>query len=223
MTLTEDWLLTLGIASIVVSNLACLPYIRDMLTGATRPMRSTWLIWSVLSGICLLSNIEKGAEASLFFVATETAETVLIFLLAIRFGMGSLFHPGDLLVYACAGAGLILWSYTEDAVYALAIAIAISALGGALTVIKTYRAPRTETAACWILSAVSALLGSLAVGEWSVVLLAYPVYLLALYCAILAAMALGYRRERMEREALALRLAPLPRMPSGTIQGSIRA
>ena len=41
MTLADNWLVTLGIASIVVSNLACLPYIRDMLCGSTRPVRST--------------------------------------------------------------------------------------------------------------------------------------------------------------------------------------
>ncbi len=209
MTLTDDWLVPLGIASIVLSNLACLPYIRDMLSGGTRPVRSTWLIWSVLSSVCLLSNVEKGANASLLYVGVETAETVLIFLLAIRFGMGSLFHLRDLLTYALVGAGLILWWFTEDALFAMAIAISISALGGAFTLAKAYRQPRTETAACWGLSAVAALLGTLSVGEWSPILLAYPVYLFVLYIGILGAIILGYRKERVAREAGALRLAPL--------------
>jgi hypothetical protein len=216
MTLADNWLVTLGIASIVVSNVACLPYIRDMLCGSTRPVRSTWLIWSVLSGICLMSNVDKGADASLFFVGVETAETVLIFALSIRFGMGSILNARDLAIYAVAGGGLALWWVTDDAVFALAIAIAISALGGVPTILKAYAEPRTETAACWGLSALAALLGLLSVGAFTPVLLAYPAYLLVLYCAILGAMSLGYRRERLEREAMALRLAPLrPRAMQG--------
>ena len=209
MPFDADWLLILGIASVAVSNLACLPYIRDMLTGSPRPVRSTWLIWSVLSGICLVSNIDKGADASLFFVGVETAETVLIFVLSTRFGIGGVLHARDLAIYAVAAIGLVLWWMTDDAVFALAIAIGISALGGIPTVLKAYAAPRTETTACWGLSAVASLLGLLSVGSFSPVLLAYPAYLLALYCAILAAMFLGYRRERREREEMALRLAPL--------------
>ena len=209
MPLTEDWLVALGLASVVLSNIACLLYISDMLTGSARPMRSTWLIWSVLSSICLLSNIDKGAGTSLLFVAGETAKTVVIFVLALRFGMGSLCHRSDLITYLLVGAGLILWYFTDDAAFAMAIAISISALGGAFTVIKAYRQPRTETSARWGLSAVAAVLGIVSVGSSSPILLAYPVYLFFLYCGVFAAILLGYRKERIERETRALRLAPL--------------
>lgn len=214
-----DWLMTLALASVILSNIACYPYIRDMLQGRARPMRSTWLIWSILSIMTFLSNMDKGATASLLFIAVEVVETVGIFLLSIRYGMGSFLRRGDLLVLGIAALGVGLWWMTQDSLYALIIAICISALGGVLTVIKAYRAPETETASCWALSGLAAFGGMVSVGAWSPVLLAYPLYLCVLYGLILGAILLGRRRQdSLSRPALRLRPIPVSAYPSKPAQ-----
>ena len=200
----DDWLMTFGILSVAVSNIAFIPYVRDMLSGKTLPLRSTWLIWTVLSGMSFFSNVDEGATVSLMYIGSEALETTFIFLLAIRYGIGGFLCKGNLLILGIAGLGLGLWAVTDDAIYALAIVIAISALGGWVTIVKTYRDPGTETTSCWALSALSALLGMLSVGVWDPVLLVYPLYLFLLYIGILAAIGLGRRR------ATGIAAAPAP-------------
>ena len=56
-----------GIIACVLSVVAFLPYIRDTISGNTRPERASWLIWSVLSTISFFSQVYEGAGISLLF------------------------------------------------------------------------------------------------------------------------------------------------------------
>ena len=53
-------------------------------------------------------------------------------------GVGRFLNRTDYLILAAAGVGLLLWYFTENAAYALAITISISLLGGSVTVTKAY-------------------------------------------------------------------------------------
>lgn len=64
--------------------------------------------------------------------------------------------------------------------------------------VKTFRNPATETASCWGLSALAAMLGAASVGAWEPVLLAYPMYLAMLYIGVLSAMWMGRRQQRKQ-------------------------
>ena len=191
--LISEWPTAFGVASAVLGTAAFLPYLREMVLGRAYPLRATWLIWSVLSAMAVLSNISKGADSSLPFLLTQAGFTTLIFLMSLRYGMGGLLRRGDLGLLCCAGIGLLLWMVTQDAFWALIIAIGISALGGALTVVKTYRHPQTESACCWLLAAGAAICGVGSVASWDMALLVYPVYLTVLYIAILLAIWAGRR------------------------------
>jgi hypothetical protein len=196
-----DWFAVFGFASVIISTSALVPYIRDMLRGKTLPLRSTWLIWTVLATMSFLSNVSAGATDSLLFVGVETWETALIFVLSIRFGMGSFLRRSDLHVLAIAACGVLLWWITSNEVWALAIAISVSALGGLVMMVKTYQHPGSETVSCWVLSALAAGCGVISVGRWDPVLLAYPVYLFLLYLGILLAIWLGRRNADAQRRA----------------------
>lgn len=191
-----DWLTMIGLLSAALSVLAFIPYVRDMMKGKTLPLRSTWLIWTVLSTTSLLSNITEGATHSLFFVGMQAALTAMICLMSVWYGTGSFFRAGDRHVLALAGAGTLLWWATDTALWSLTITITVSALGGIVTVVKSYRAPGTETEACWCILTVAAAGGALSVGAWDPLLLAYPLYLFALYGSILTALWLGRRHQR---------------------------
>ena len=192
----------IGIASALLTVLAFAPYIRDTWRGETRPQRSTWFIWSVLSTIALISQIYEGAGASLWFAGAQVAGTIVICGLAIHRGFGAFLSGSDWLVLGLAGCGVVLWAITEDAAYALAITIAISLLGGSVTVLKAFREPDTETMSTWFISLFAALLGLAAVGSPDPLLLAYPLYLVTLYAMILGAQCLGLLvlRQRLLRD-----------------------
>ncbi len=194
MALDPTLLAWLGLTSAALSTVGYLPYLRDIIMGRTHPQRACWLIWSILGSIAVASQISEGAMASLGFAVVQVGGTILVFVLSIACGVGRFLRGRDWVVLALAALGLVLWFTTSNAAYALAITISISLLGGALTVAKAYRDPGSETLSTWVTFWIASALATLSVGAWEPVLLAYPLYLLTLYTAIIGAITLGRLR-----------------------------
>ncbi len=188
-------LIGFGLLSGLLSTFAYLPYIRDTAAGHTQPQRASWFIWSVLGSIAFLSQLYEGAGSSLWFAGVQVSGTIIVFLLSIRFGIGGLVKRSDCIVLAFAGAGLLIWYFTQNAVYALAITIGISLLGGGVTVAKAHAAPESETLSTWFMSFIASGCAILSVGALDWVFLAYPIYLFVLNGAIVLAILLGRMRE----------------------------
>lgn len=185
-----------GLLSAVLSTFAYVPYIRDTLRRRTQPQRASWLIWSMLSIIAFWSQVYEGATDSLWFAGVQSGGTVIVLLLSIWFGVGGFLNRRDAFVLLIAAGGLVAWYLTETAIYALAITISISLLGGAVTVVKAYWNPESETLSTWIWCFVASVFAILAVGKVDWVILAYPLYLFALNGAIVAATLLGRARTK---------------------------
>jgi len=196
-----------GLLSGLLSTCAYIPYIIDTLYGRTQPQRSSWLIWSVLSSIAFFSQVYEGAGASLWFAGVQCASSIVIFTLSFRSGSGSFLKHPNPAILAAALAGLILWFFTENAAYALMITISISLLGGSVTVVKAFKDPDSETMTTWVACLLASVLALLSVGNLDLVLLAYPLYLVALSGSIVLALLLGklVQREvdiRLNKEAV---------------------
>lgn len=186
-----DVMLYAGIASGVLSTFAYLPYIIDTVAKRTRPQRASWLIWSVLGSIAFCSQVYEGATDSLWFAGVQVSGTIIVFSLSVFLGAGGFLSRSDLIVLLAATVGLVLWYFTETSVYALAITISISLLGGAVTIVKAFRDPGSETMSTWFLSMLASVCAVLAVGRIDWVILAYPLYLFTLNGGIVMAMLLG--------------------------------
>ena len=190
-----------GSVATLLSIIAYLPYILHTLQGQTRPHRACWLIWSVLATISFFSQLHEGATTSLGFSAAQAGCTTLVFLLSVVRGQGAFMTRTDATVLSVALLGLGLWYATDSATYASLISIAISLMGGMLTVQKTYWFPNSETMTTWALSFVAACCAILSVGALDWVLLAYPLYLFVLNGAILGAWALGHTAYARRRQS----------------------
>jgi len=192
-----------GVLGAALSVLAFIPYIRGILLGGTRPDRACWLVWAVLATMSGASNVYEGAVTSLWFVGAQVLGTLLVFVLSIRWGSGNIMSAGSLWVLGVAVLGIVSWLMMETAAVALALSIGVSALGGARTVWKSYVAPDTEARGAWVLLLASAGFGVLSVGSVDALLIAYPLYLLGLYGAIVIAGIFGRAVQAEEAEALA--------------------
>lgn len=117
--------------------------------------------------------------------------TLTVFLISLRHGGGPMMRAGDGLVLWAASLGLVLWAWTDNSAYALIISIAISMLGGWVTIKKAYYYPGSETMSTWVMSSMAAALAMLAIGSVDLVLMAYPLYLFTLYVSIVVAITLG--------------------------------
>jgi hypothetical protein len=186
----------IGILAGILSIIMYLPYIKDTIKGITHPHRASWLIWSSLGLIAFFTQLAKGATNSLWMTAAQTLGTLLVFLLALKLGVGG-FNKRDKISLLVAALGLMIWLFTKEAAYALLITIAVDAIGAGLTAIKAYEMPESETLITWILSAVSGLLGAIAVGKPSFILMAYPLYVFLANSWVIAGIYLGHKRKTM--------------------------
>lgn len=183
----------LGLTAGLISTIAFLPYVRDILKLKTKPERASWLIWGVLGSIAFFSQLAEGASDSLWMTAAQTLGVVLVFALSIKFGVGGL-TKRDKIALVIAGIGLVLWYLTNEATIALFIVIIIDSIGTILTVIKTYKRPESETLISWVLYGASGFLALFAVGSFNLVLFAYPVYIFLANFAVVCAIYLGRRK-----------------------------
>jgi uncharacterized membrane protein len=179
-----------GILTAILPLVAAIPYIRDILRKKTKPQRASFLIWAILGLIAFFTQLAEGAEWSLLLPAADTLAVVVIFLLAIRYGMGG-FNKEDKLALGFAVLGLVLWYLTNEPLVALIITIMIDATATVLTVHKTYKNPHTETFISWFLATMSGFTAIFAVGEMDPTLLAYPIYIFLANGAVAIAIVLG--------------------------------
>ncbi|MEM8656412.1 MAG: hypothetical protein AAGF36_16900 [Pseudomonadota bacterium] len=184
-----------GLAAAVLSVYAFWPYISDILAGRTRPERASWLIWAVLSAVSLLAQIYEGADGSLGFAVTQTLGTVVVCGLTFWKTTRLRFKTEDSQVLTATAVGVWLWAEMETAAYSLFVTITMSMMGGLLTMKKAFLDPTSETWATWVCFFVSATLATVAIGTVDWLLLAYPLYVMALSGGILMAMALGHLRQ----------------------------
>lgn len=167
------------------------PYVRDMLCGSTRPHRGTWLIWAILAVVACLSQHADGASWSLLMTATQAILTVLVFVLATRYGEGGV-STRELSLIGIAAVGVAGWILVKEPTLAIACVIAADLTAVALMAPKAYQDPHSETLATYALASVAGALAATAVAAPDASLLAYPIY----YCLINAATAILLHRRR---------------------------
>jgi len=183
----------IGLSAGILVSVSYIPYTFDVVKQRAKPERATWLIYAALAAIALLSQISKGATDSLWLTVFDSVGAIVIFLLSIKYGMGG-FTKRDIKALVAAGIGLILWYATRDAIYALLITMAIDAIGSALTVIKTYEQPSTETYTMWLLASIASILAMISVGAFNITLLAYPFYIFFANFSVVVAKFLAERK-----------------------------
>jgi hypothetical protein len=157
-----------------------------------RPERFAWLIWSLAASMAFFSQLQLGLSASLWFTGANALGAILVFLLSLRYGYGGLMKRDLMgLLIIVAGAGTAI--YTQNALYALLLAIAAEAVGSGLTIWKIFEHPNHETYPTWLLLLAASLLAVASVSKPSLAQLAYPLYAFLFTGAIVLSIFIGRR------------------------------
>src|SRR5688572_28706718 len=111
----------------ILALISLVPYIVDIFRGNTKPERTTWAIWSVVSTILFFSYYASGARETIWVGLMWMLGTVIVFLLSIKYGVGG---TSKLDIACLIGAlfGLLLWFITKDPTKALYINLAMDFL-----------------------------------------------------------------------------------------------
>lgn len=180
------WLVVLSAFISIVGSWA---YIRDTLTGKSKPNRVSWSMWALAPLI--------GTAAALSAHA-DPWTTVRIFLagfLPLLVFIASFINPQsywkltlfDLLCGVCAIIAFMVWIMID----APRIAILLAAIGDGFasipTIRKAWKYPETETGVTYIAGFVAVLLVLPSIPVWNIENSAFQIYLLIVNTLLLAA------------------------------------
>lgn len=164
-----------GILSGLLVIIGDIPYIIDSIKRKTTPHRVTWFIVFLLNVIAFANQSASGATDSLGLVIGGIIATFSVFLVSIWRGTGG-YSRLDIMSLIGAGIGLILWYIFNTPLASIIANIVVATIALVPTYRKTYLDPASETKITWLIGAISAFFGCLAVGSFNVVLLLLPFY-----------------------------------------------
>lgn len=168
--------MTLGEFSILISIAGAVPYCVQIVRGRVRPERTTWFIWTLILALAVWGYHASGANDSVWFLVGDLLVTATIFGLSLWRGQGG-WNRLDISCLAIAGFSLLLWQLSSIPLLAVWGTMIADAVAVVPTIVKSLHDPQSESASVYAFSSVAAVCGFLAVGEWNLALLAYPVYL----------------------------------------------
>lgn len=164
------------LASFIINVLGNIGYLNGVVRGRYQPERATWFIWTSVLSVAFFSYYTLGAKESLWFLGGDLLVSAGIAVASLKYGVGGL-NRLDIMMGSLAGIGLLVWLLFNSPLVALLCALFADICGVVPTMLKSVREPRSESAWPYAASSVSALIGVYLVGQWSVTLFIYPLYL----------------------------------------------
>jgi hypothetical protein len=185
---------SLVLVSVLISSVGAFAYIRDTLTGKTKPNRVSYGLWAIAPLIGTAAAISSGAD---------TWATVRIFLagfIPLLIFFASFINPKsywklthfDFLCGVSSLVAIIVWLVLDAPVIAILFAAIGDGFAGLPTIVKAWKYPETETGLAYVTSLISVILVIPAIPVWNIENAAFQVYLLTINTLLLIAV---YRKQ----------------------------
>lgn len=165
----------LGAISTIIGICSYMPYIRDVLRGDTAPHRYSWLVWTLLQGTGAIAMWSAGAGWGTAPLAMSAIICGCIFVLSLWHGTEYITML-DKVCLAGALLAIVAYPFLQNATLAVIVVSLTDLVGFTPTILKAYRDPRSETAATYLLSALSY---TLAVGALASITFTTSAYLVS--------------------------------------------
>lgn len=171
------WLVVL---SAIISIGGSYVYIRDTLTGKTKPNRASWLMWSIAPLIGTAAAISASADY------WATVRVFLSGFLPFVIFLSSFLNPKsywkltifDIACGACSVLALIIWVLIDSPVTAILLAAVADGFAALPTIRKAWKFPETETGVAFLAGFVSVVLIIPSIPVWDIKNSAFQIYLL---------------------------------------------
>ena len=168
----------------VVTFAAGVGYAVDTLRGRVQPNRVTWFVSGVTAWIACAGQVLQGVGlgAVLTFAVAVVPTLIVAASFADRDGYWRTTRL-DLVCLALAGAAVVVL-LTSAGDLAIAMGITARGLGALPTVVKAWRAPRTEQTTVYAAGVFGALCTLVAAPEWTFRTVGFALYFLA-FCSVM--------------------------------------
>ncbi len=153
-------------------------YIRDTLRGVTHPNRVSWLLWGAAPMLAFAVEVRSGVGLQSLMTFTVGFAPLLVVAASLVGGQGVWrLTRLDIVCGTLSVAGTAVWLLTRQGLVAIAAAIAADALAGVPTVVKSWKAPETESVSAYLGAFANATITLLTVTTVTVAVIAFPIYI----------------------------------------------
>jgi hypothetical protein len=177
-----------GLASILLTIGAYVPYVGAIRKGVVKPHFYSWLIWSLTTSIVFFAQLAAAAGIGAWPTGVSALITIAVALLALWLKSDISVTRADQGFLAAALASLPVWFLTADPLWSVVILTAVDALGFGPTLRKLWHYPFEESLLFYALFALRSLLSVLALETLNLTTTLFPVVMVAacvLTCALL--------------------------------------
>ena len=163
----------IGAITVVLSLVATVPYIVDIVRKKTKPHVFTWVVWALITFIAFLAQWKSGGGAGSWATGVTGIITIFIAFLSVVYGTKDI-KKMDLFVFAGALAAIIPWLLTKDPTLSVIFLTLINSLAFIPTIRKTMIDPGSETLSSYVIHAMRHGLSLLALANYNISTFLYP-------------------------------------------------
>jgi len=162
-----------SLASILLGFGAMVPYLVGIARRRVKPHMFSWFIWSVVCMTGGVAQLKNGGGPGSWLLIVNSITNFMIAVLAFWWGTRDIKRV-DGVVLVVALSAIPVWVVTENALWAVLIAISIDTLAYAPTIRKSWRHPEQESLSSWAISTVVFMLSILGLQTYSLTTWLYP-------------------------------------------------
>jgi|GEM_PF-945404 len=181
------FVVTCAAISTVLAIYCTIPYIVSILRGQTKPHQFTWLIFTLMNGIIMVSQFLEGARLSVIISVVFFLGSGLEWILSLKYGVRDSSRY-DRLLLVLALATIVVWLFTRNNVLAIWLTVLIDVFATTMLVLKLRAHPGSEPFWLWFIATVAFVFSTLSLIDKPLsVLYVRPVYGILSDVAVLAA------------------------------------
>ncbi|MES2603837.1 MAG: hypothetical protein V4603_02810 [Pseudomonadota bacterium] len=184
-----------GLAAVVLTVVAYVPYIKGIRAGVVKPHFFSWLIWSLTTAIVFVAQLAADGGAGAWSTAVSAAITMYVAWLALVLRSDFTNTKADWCFLIAALLSLPIWFFTADPLWSVVILTVVDALGFGPTLRKALRKPHEESMQFYFLFAVRSALSVYALESRTLTTVLFPA---AMIVACILTCGLLWWRRRIE-------------------------
>lgn len=164
-----------GSLAIILTFIAYVPYIRDIIRRKTKPHIYSWFLWGLVGFIVFVLQIKSGAGIGSFVTLAAVLMCLLVLFLSLFLKSERDISKSDKIFIGLAILSLIMWLVMKQPIISVILATITDLLGFVPTIRKSWKKPETETVAFYIITTFRFALAVLSLKSYSIVTALYPV------------------------------------------------
>lgn len=161
----------------ILTIVALLPYIIDVVRKKTKPNIVSWFTWTLLTSIATAAAFAAGEPEAAFLTLANAIGTFTIVLLGLKNGIAKL-SLFDIACQVGAITALVAWLVLDLPIIAIAGVVFIDFLGVLPTIRHSWVSPEEETWQTFALSTIAPVFTIASISMFNFENLLYPLYLL---------------------------------------------